>query len=166
MPYSCPSMLSLSIAHRARRTTNERFICGSRWHRVYRRATDECELPPLDIRIRAMQLSPYRAGVAGPCPTRLLTSPAFPSCCCSLAFRHQVRWVASKSSALNFSLLWKQFSPCVPWRTLSAHPALTVQPSPDGAVASAQTTRGSGGPSAVSSVLSADDAVSSVCTLT
>ena len=49
---------------------------------------------------------------------------------------------------------------------LAAHPALTVQPSPDGAIASAQTTRYSGRPSAVSSVLSADDAASSVCTLT
>jgi hypothetical protein len=43
------------------------------------------------------QLSPYRAGVAGTCHTRLLTSPAFPSCSCPLSFQNQVRRVASKS---------------------------------------------------------------------
>src|SRR6266568_1952099 len=48
-----------------------------------RRATDECELPPLDIGVRAMQLSPYRAGVAGPYHTRLLIRPAFQPCCLS-----------------------------------------------------------------------------------
>jgi hypothetical protein len=89
-----------------------------------RRATDACAVAPLVIGMRTIPLSPYRAGVAGPCPTRLLASPAFPACSCSLAFRHQVRWVASKSSALNFGPLRGQFSPCVPWRTLSPHPAL------------------------------------------
>src|SRR5512134_2868287 len=76
-------------------------------------------LPPLDIGVQALQLSPYRAGVAGPCPTRLLTAPAFPSCCCSLSLRRQGRWVASQTIALIFGLLWKQFIPCVPWRTVS-----------------------------------------------
>jgi hypothetical protein len=85
----------------------------------YRRGTDAYEVPPLDIGIQAIQLSPYRAGVAGPCHTRLLTSPAFPSCSCSLSFQNQVRRVASKSSALNFGPLWGQFVPCVPWRTIS-----------------------------------------------
>jgi hypothetical protein len=46
----------------------------------------ECAVPPLDIRVCTIHLSPYRAGVAGPCPTRLLTSPAFPSGSCSLSF--------------------------------------------------------------------------------
>ena len=88
-----------------------------------RRATDECAVPPLDIGVGAIQLSPYRAGVAGQCHTRLLTSPAFPSCSCSLPFRSQVRWVASKSSALNFGHLGWQFAPCIPRRTLTPHPA-------------------------------------------
>jgi hypothetical protein len=52
-----------------------------------RRATDECAVPPLDIGVGAIQLSPYRAGIAGQCYTRLLTFPAFPSCSCSLPFR-------------------------------------------------------------------------------
>jgi hypothetical protein len=30
-----------------------------------RRATDECAVPPLDIGVGAIQLSPYRAGIAG-----------------------------------------------------------------------------------------------------
>jgi hypothetical protein len=91
-----------------------------------RRVTDECAVPPLDIGIQAIQLSPYRAGVAGQSRTRLLTSPAFPPCSCSLPFQDQVRWVASKSSALNFGHLRWQFTPCVPRRTLSPHPAPDV----------------------------------------
>jgi hypothetical protein len=113
-------MPSLGIVHRARRTMSETFTHGSRWRRVYRRATDECEVPPLDIGIQAIQLSPYRAGVAGPCHTRLLTSPAFPSCSCSLSFQNQVRRVASESSALNSGPLQGRFTPCVPWRTVSS----------------------------------------------
>jgi hypothetical protein len=106
----------------------------SGWRRVYRRATDECEIPPLDIGIQAIQLSPYRAGVAGLCHTRLLTSPAFPSCSCPLSFQSQVRRVDSKSSALNFDPLRGQFTPCVPWRTVSVSrgsPATTPKQSLD-----------------------------------
>jgi len=88
-----------------------------------RRATDECELPPLDIGVRAMQLSPYRAGVAGPYHTRLLIRPAFQPCCCPLALSGLGQAVASKSSALNFGLLGRQFTPCVTRRTVSLHPA-------------------------------------------
>jgi hypothetical protein len=80
-------------------------------------------LPPLDIGVRTIQLSPYRAGVAGLCPTRLPTSPAFPPCSCPLSFQIQVRRVASKSFALNFGPLRGQFTPCVPWRTVSEHSA-------------------------------------------
>jgi hypothetical protein len=70
-----------------------------------------------------MQLSPYRAGVAGPCHTRLLTSPAFQPCCCSLALSGLGEAVASESSALNSGLFRRQFLPCVTWRTLSPHTA-------------------------------------------
>src|SRR5439155_18967819 len=92
-----------------------------RWRRVYRRATNECAVPPLDIGVWAIQLSPYRVGVAGPCHTRLLTSPAFRPCCCSLALSGLGEAVASESSALNSGLLRKQFAPCVTWRTVSPH---------------------------------------------
>src|SRR5215510_7878464 len=88
-----------------------------------RRATDECELPPLDIGVRAMQLSPYRTGVAGPYHTRLLLRPASQPCSCPLALSGPGQAVASKSSALNFGLLWRRFIPCVTWRTVSSHPA-------------------------------------------
>jgi len=70
-----------------------------------------------------MQLSPYRVGVAGPCHTRLLTSPAFRPCCCSLALSGLGEAVASESCALNSGLLRRQFAPCVTWRTLSSHTA-------------------------------------------
>ena len=89
----------------------------------YRRAPNECAVPPLDIGVWAIQLSPYRAGVAGPGHTRLLTSPAFQPCSCPLALSGLGKAVASESSALNSGPLWGQFTPCVPWRTLSPHPA-------------------------------------------
>jgi len=92
-----------------------------------KRATDECELPPLDIGVRAMQLSPYRAGVAGPYHTRLLLHPAFRPCSCPLALSGPGQAVASKSSALNLGLLWRRFIPCVTWRTVSLHPARASQ---------------------------------------
>ncbi len=68
-------------------------------------------------------LSPYRAGVAGPCPTRLRTSPAFQPGSCPLALSGLGKAVASESFTLNSGPLWGQFSPCVPWRTLSWHTA-------------------------------------------
>src|SRR5215475_5874108 len=117
-------MCSLHIVHRPRRGMEETRFHTYRWRRVYRRATDECAVPPLDIGVRAMQLSPYRAGVAGPCHTRLLTSPAFQPCCCSLALSGLGKAVASESSALNSGLLRRRFLPCVTWRTVSAHTAL------------------------------------------
>src|SRR5215831_8668148 len=116
-------MRSRRIVHRPRRGMEESRFHTYRWRRVYRRATDECAVPPLDIGVRAMQLSPYRAGVAGPCHTRLLTSPAFQPCCCSLALLGLGEAVASESSALNSGLLRRQFLPCVTWRTLSPHTA-------------------------------------------
>ena len=91
-----------------------------------RRAPDECGVPPLDIGVRAIRLSPYRAGVAGPCPTRLQTSPAFQPCSCPLALSGLGTAVASESSALNSGSLWEQFLPCVPRRTDFHHPALPL----------------------------------------
>ena len=84
-------------------------------------------VPPLDIRIQAIQLSPYRAGVAGPCYTRLLTSPAFRPCSCSLALSGLGKAVASESFALNSDPLRGQFTPCVTQRTVSLNVALRLQ---------------------------------------
>src|SRR4051812_11597587 len=46
----------------------------------YRRRSSECEVAPLGIGIQAMQLSPYRAGLAGQHLQRLPVSPAFLAC--------------------------------------------------------------------------------------
>src|SRR5712691_653109 len=116
-------MPSLGIVPGAERTTDERLIRSSPGRWVDKRATNECAFPPLDIEVQAIQLSPYRSGVAGPPHTRLLLSPAFQPCACPLALSGPGQAVASESSALNSGLLWRQFAPCVTWRTLSPHTA-------------------------------------------
>src|SRR5213595_3324112 len=135
-------MRSLRIVHRPRRGMEETRFHTYRWRRVYRRATNECAVPPLDIGVWAIQLSPYRVGVAGPCHTRLLTSPAFRPCCCSLALSGLGEAVASESSALNSGLLRKQFAPCVTWRTVSPHPAQAWNNAPGCACGTSSTGRG------------------------
>src|SRR6266478_1860510 len=49
-----------------------------------RRGTEECAVPPLGTGIQAIQLSPYRTGVAGRSHTRLRAAPAFHPCSCPL----------------------------------------------------------------------------------
>ena len=119
-------MPSLGIVPGAERTTDERLIHGSPERWVDKRATNECEFPALGIGVQAIQLSPYRSGVAGPPHTRLLRSPAFPPCACPLALSGPGQAVASESSALNSGLLWRQFTPCVTWRTLSISSSFPV----------------------------------------
>src|SRR5215831_193298 len=46
----------------------------------YRRCRSGCAVPPLGIGIQAMQLSPYRTGLAGRHLLRLPVTPAFPTC--------------------------------------------------------------------------------------
>src|SRR5215475_12746796 len=116
-------MPSLGIVPGAERTTDDRLIHGSPGRWVDKRATNECAFPPLDIGVQAIQLSPYRSGVAGPPHTRLLRSPAFQPCACPLALSGPGQAVASESFTLNSGLLWRQFTPCVTWRTLSPHTA-------------------------------------------
>src|SRR6266849_7990934 len=116
-------MPSLGVVPEAELTMEERLFHGSPERWVYKRATNECELPPLDIGVQAIQLSPYRSGVAGPQHTRLLLSPAFQPCACPLALSGLGQAVASESSALNSGPLRGQFTPCVTRRTLSPHTA-------------------------------------------
>jgi hypothetical protein len=116
-------MPSLGIAPRARCTTSETCTRGSRWRRSINVLPTSVLLPPLVIRIRAIRLSPYCANVAGPCHTRLLTSPAFQPCSCPLALSGLGKAVASESCTLNSGPLRGQFTPCVPWRTVSLHSA-------------------------------------------
>ena|SRR5437764_6329846 len=89
----------------------------------YKRGTEECAVPPLGTRIQAIQLSPYRAGVAGRSRTRLRATPAFHPCSCPLLLSDSGKVVASKSFALNFGHFRWQFTRCAPWRTLSPHTA-------------------------------------------
>jgi hypothetical protein len=49
-----------------------------------RRCGDECAVPPLEIEVQAMRLSPYRAGLAGRHRKRLPRSPASLTCSCPL----------------------------------------------------------------------------------
>jgi hypothetical protein len=89
----------------------------------YRRGTEECAVPPLETGIQAIQLSPYRAGVAGRSRTRLRAAPAFHPCSCSFLLSDSGKVVASKSLTLNFGHLRWQFTRCAPRRTLSPHTA-------------------------------------------
>src|SRR5438132_8865144 len=87
-----------------------------------RRGRDECEVPPLDIGVRAMQLSPYHAGLAGRHGTRLPMPPAFATCSCPL-------WLSPSGKSMTqespFELLLTQsrIQHRVPRRTVSLHPA-------------------------------------------
>jgi hypothetical protein len=80
--------------------------------------------PPLDTGLQAIQLSPYRAGMAGRRRPCLQAAPAFQPCSCPFLRSDSGQVVASKSSALNFGHLGWLFTRCAAWRTLSPHPAL------------------------------------------
>src|SRR6266446_10788833 len=88
-----------------------------------RRGTEECAVPPLGTGMQAIQLSPYRTGVAGRSHTRLRAAPAFHPCSCPLLLSDSGKVVASQSFALNFGHLWWQCTRCAPRRTLSPHTA-------------------------------------------
>ena len=90
---------------------------------AFRRATDVCAVPPLDIGIQAIQLWPYRSGVAERLPTRLWSFSALTTGAGPLALSGPGKLFASESSALNSGHLGWQFLLCVTRRTVSAHPA-------------------------------------------
>ena len=91
-----------------------------------RRGRGECEVPPLEIGVRAMQLSPYRAGLAGRHGTRLPVPPAFPTGSCPL-------WLSPSGQSMTqespFELLLtvSRIQHRVPRRTVSLHPAQASQ---------------------------------------
>src|SRR6516165_3655306 len=72
--------IALSVGGGRPRKSNDPPPRALRW----RRCSSECEVPPLGIGIQAMQLSPYRAGLAGRHFQRLPVAPAFLACCCPL----------------------------------------------------------------------------------
>ena len=88
-----------------------------------RRGRGECEVPPLEIGVRAMQLSPYRAGLAGRHGTRLPVPPAFPTGSCPL-------WLSPSGQSMTqespFELLLtvSRMQHRVPRRTISFQMAI------------------------------------------
>ena len=114
-------MSSLLIAHHAEVRTAK----------VYRPAPDgaasrrrrgECEVPPLEIGVQAIQLSPYRAGLAGRHLTRLPVAPAFPTCSCPLRLSPSGQSM-TQESPFEFLLTVSRIQHRVPRRTLSPHTA-------------------------------------------
>jgi hypothetical protein len=87
-----------------------------------RRGRDECEVPPLEIGVRAMQLSPYRAGLAGRHGTRLPVPPAFPTCSCPLGLSPSGKSM-TQESPFELLLTVSRMQHRVPRRTLSPHTA-------------------------------------------
>jgi hypothetical protein len=138
-----PSRGASSRNVRARRRCPVRFLeCahgaspigqGVAWTKVESRHTDGVgstdvlptgvTVPSLETGLQALQLSPYRAGVAGRSPTRLQAPPASHPCSCPLLRSDSGQVFASKSSALNFGHLRWLFTRCATRRTRSPHTA-------------------------------------------
>src|SRR5262249_799058 len=89
---------------------------------AFRRGRDECEVPPLEIGVRAIQLSPYRAGLAGPHRTRLPMFPAFPTGSCPLQLSPSGQSM-TQESLFELLLTLSRMQHRVPRRTISLHPA-------------------------------------------
>ena len=87
-----------------------------------RRGRGECEVPPLEIRIWAMQLSPYRAGLAGRHCTRLPVTPAFQTCSCPLRLSPSGKSM-TQESPFELLLTVSRIQHRVPRRTVSRHTA-------------------------------------------
>jgi hypothetical protein len=87
-----------------------------------RRGRGECEVPPLEIGVWAIQLSPYRAGLAGPHRTRLPMFPAFPTCSCPLQLSPSGKSM-TQESLFELLLTLSRMQHRVPRRTVSLHPA-------------------------------------------
>ena len=106
-----------------------------------RRGRGECEVPPLEIGVRAMQLSPYCAGLAGRHGTRLPVPPAFQTCSCPL-------WLSPSGESMTqespFELLLtvSRMQHRVPRRTVSLHPAQAWNNAPGCACGPALAGRG------------------------
>jgi hypothetical protein len=87
-----------------------------------RRGRSECAVPPLEIGVQAIQLSPYHAGLAGRHPTRLPVTPAFPTCSCPLRLSPSGKSMTQESPC-ELLLTVSRFQHRVPRRTLSPHTA-------------------------------------------
>ncbi len=103
-----------------------------------RRGRGECEVPPLEMGVWAIQLSPYRTGLAGRPGTRLPVSPAFPTGSCPL-------WLSpagesmTQESPFELLLTVSRMQHRVPRRTVSLHPAQASRRPCEGPVSSQQS---------------------------
>src|SRR4029453_15978038 len=91
-----------------------------------RGCSGECAVPPLEIGVQAVSLSPYRTGLAGPHRTRLPMSPAFPTCSCPLGLSPSGKSM-TQESPFELLLTQSRIQHRVPRRTLSPHPAQHLQ---------------------------------------
>ena len=88
-----------------------------------RRGSGECAVPPLEIGVWAIQLSPYRTGLAGRHGTRLPVPLAFPTCSCPLGLSPSGQSM-TQESPFELLLTQSRIQHRVPRRTLSAYTAL------------------------------------------
>jgi hypothetical protein len=102
-----------------------------------RRGRGECEVPPLEIGVWAIQLSPYRAGLAGPHRTRLPMFPAFPTGSCPLQLSPSGKSM-TQESLFELLLTLSRMQYRVPRRTVSLHSAPASQRPCEGPVSSQQ----------------------------
>ena len=91
-----------------------------------RRGRGECEVPPLEIEVRAIQLSPYRAGLAGRHGTRLPVPPAFPTGSCPLQLSPSGQSM-TQESPFELLLTLSRMQHRVPRRTVSLQAAQAFQ---------------------------------------
>ena len=103
-----------------------------------RRGRGACEVPPLEIGVGAMQLSPYRTGLAGRPGTRLPVAPAFPPCSCPLWLSPSGKSM-TQESPFELLLTVSRMQHRVPRRPVSLHSARASQRPCDGPVSSVIT---------------------------
>jgi hypothetical protein len=113
-------MKSFFIAHHTkgtRRKTERRARDGT----APRRGSGECAVPPLEIGVQAVSLSPYHTGLAGPHRTRLPMPPAFLTCSCPLRLSPSGKSM-TQESPFELLLTVSRMQHRVPRRTVFPHP--------------------------------------------
>ncbi len=92
----CPTHHLLERSRRPSRPARVRptaWTSGVQGDPGLRRAAGGCAVPSSAVGVRAIQLSPYRAGLAGRCSTRLRAVPLSQHAPVPFAFRRRVSWV-------------------------------------------------------------------------
>src|SRR5215475_1301974 len=115
-------MCSLHIVHHTKGTCCKSRTARLRWHRLQGVVAVRVRFHHWRLGVQAIQLSPYRAGLAGRHRTRLPMSPAFPTCSCSLRLSPSGKSMTQKPP-FELLLTVAGIQHRVPRRTLSPHPA-------------------------------------------